>query len=791
MHRSLITPLFTALLICLTAIYALNQFTHVEFGNENKWTVDTIEFLLATAGLAAFFMLLQTVRKNEKKLRQSNQELIKLSEERTQVMKELDEHRASLAKAQRISRLGNWDWDIQTGELKWSDEIYRIFGFSPQQFTASYETFLKAIHIDDRDLVKEALNRAIFYKEPYIIDHRVVRPDGTIRCVHSQGEVEFNNSSTPLTMSGTVLDITERKHRENEIRQLNEDLESRVEERTAKLVQEISVREAAEKERLRESKKAEHYLAMAGNMLVALNPQGQIDMINAKGAEILGYDDPQDLIGRNWFQTAIPEHNRTRVENVFLEIMSGQQLDSFKEYENEIITKSGDRCMMQWHNTILYDTDGNVSGALGAATDITAQKQYEEVLLRAKNAAEEANQTKSGFLSNMSHELRTPMNAILGFGQLIQSMGDNLNETQLEYIDIILRSGDHLLNLINEILDLSRIEIGALRVELGDVPTLDAINGATTLLSPMAAKHNVTIHIADDFRTSSMMTADPQRLHQVLVNLISNAIKYNRDNGEIHISTSTIPDKNMVRITIRDTGCGIPTHRQHELFQPFNRLSAENSGIEGTGVGLVLTRNLIDLMNGSLGYDSVEDQGSTFWIELPAVVDQDVTPSAPATPTSPKATGDPRHILCIEGNLIDQRLLHDIVTQLDDVEYISVLDITQAIETAKTQRPNLVVLNVERPCEEDEVKLQKWCREQSEPIPILAICASQGVRDPKTCDIQDYAVCLDKPIDMDKLLDALNGALNPEPHEANEKYQDYEASDDNKIIQLATVRNNI
>lgn len=756
-------------MIGLVAIIAGHLLTHIIFDTEISPSMERLEVGVAVLVLIALVVVFKSMRSNEKRLRSANQELTRLSEERAAVLDKLRVSQASLAKAQRIARLGNWDWNIQTGDLTWSDEIYRIFGLMPQEFGATYEAFLNSVYPDDRDAVIEAVNKAVYEKHPYAIEHRVQWPDGTVRFVHEQGEVEYNDEGEPLAMSGTVLDITERKKREDEIKVLNAQLENRVEERTAKLLDEVAVRKAAERESRREREKAERYLSMAGNMLVALDHKGRIEMINAKGAETLGYDNENDLIGKDWFDVALPKNERVVVRNVFDEIIAGH-LEAFAEFENEIITRSGDVRMMRWHNAVLRDDTGRITGTLGSATDITEQKLHEEHLLRAKEAAEEASRSKSGFLSNMSHELRTPMNAILGFCQLIQTDSKNLNEQQNEYLDIIHNSGKHLLTLINEILDLSRMEIGALKVEQEDLLPSEAIRGTLSLMKPLAQKHHISLLPTPDLEDVPMVVADAARLHQVLVNLMSNAIKYNQPGGKAYITTENATP-GMLRICVHDTGPGIPANRRHELFQPFNRLDAENSGIEGAGVGLVLTKNLIELMNGRIGFDSRQGQGSTFWIELPLSTEEN-SASGHISQKTPHVPAKSHHrILCIEDNPTDLRLFQDIVSHLENVELIPAPTIEDGAMLAETHAPDLVVVTVDLPCD-GETSLMTWCKSQSPQVPMMAVCECQGVRELENCQMQEYAICIDKPIDVDEVLTALRDNLHLPPPE------------DGKVVQL-------
>jgi len=739
------------------AIIAGHQLTHILSSNFLSHRIELTETAFAVSLFLVLMFGFEALRRNVNKLQENDQDLNALSEERSATMQELAESRTSLIKAQRIAHLGSWDWDIQGGGLSWSNEIYRIFGLSPQAFGATYEAFLNAVHPDDRESVIEAVNRAVYEKESYSIEHRVLRPNGEVRHVHEQGEVIYSATGEPLSMSGTVLDITERKLIEDEVQSLNADLEKRVEDRTQALQEEVTIRKKAVKESRAERKKAQRYLSMAGNLLVGLDKQGRIDMINDYGSKLLGYDSPAQLVGNDWFEIAVPANERPTVRHVFAEIIAGRE-EPFHEFENEIATKSGQTRMMQWHNVLMRDDNGHITGVLCAATDITAQKLHAANLHRAKEAAEAANRSKSGFLSNMSHELRTPMNAILGFSQLIQSDQENLTKAQNEYLGIIINSGNHLLTLINEILDLTRIENGALKIELEDLALGDVVQSATSLLSSLAAKHRITFHLPNDQDQLPFITADPSRLRQVLINLLSNAIKYNRENGHVYISVETTGDAK-ARICVRDTGHGIPVQHRHELFLPFNRLNAENSGIEGTGVGLVLTKSLIELMDGAIGFDSQEGKGSTFWIDLPLAQTQSKKPLPTQRPSTGPIHKEHHRVMFIEDNPTDMRLLVEIAGRAEGVEIIPAPNAERGLELAKIHALDAVVVNVGLPCE-GETPLQAWCNASSPPIPVIALCECQGERDGNQCRLQSFSACLNKPVDIKAVMKVLVDILD-------------------------------
>ncbi len=244
--------------------------------------------------------------------------------------------------------------------------------------------------------------------------------------------------------------------------------------------------------------------------------------------------------------------------------------------------------------------------------DITERKRAEEALWKA-GVAERANQAKSEFLSRMSHELRTPLNAILGFAQLLGM--DSLSPEQREGVGHILKGGQHLLELINEVLDIARIEAGRLAIALEPVSLKDVVTEAVELITPLAAKANVHLNVAAASFGEQSILADHQRIKQVLLNLLSNGIKYNHAGGTVSLSYEKTPEGRL-RIHVRDTGPGIPLERMERLFTPFERLGAEQAGVEGTGLGLALSRRLVEAMGGNLGVDSAVGRGSTFWVEL-------------------------------------------------------------------------------------------------------------------------------------------------------------------------------
>jgi signal transduction histidine kinase len=270
---------------------------------------------------------------------------------------------------------------------------------------------------------------------------------------------------------------------------------------------------------------------------------------------------------------------------------------------------------------VLRDDSGKAVRMLGVVQDTTRRKQLERDLATQKEYAVQANSAKSEFLSRMSHELRTPLNAIIGFAQLLESDEQQpLHESQLDSLHEILKAGNHLLDLIDEVLDLAKIEAGKIQLHIEDMPVIDVMLESYSMMIPMA--ESKTIHL--DFNVGQgediFINADRTKLKQVMFNLMSNAIKYNQPEGKVTVSCEACAPQR-VRLEVRDTGIGIPQDRQTDLFKAFNRLGAEEGDEEGTGIGLMISKKIVEMMGGELGFYSEEGKGSVFWVEMSIVND--------------------------------------------------------------------------------------------------------------------------------------------------------------------------
>ncbi len=396
-----------------------------------------------------------------------------------------------------------------------------------------------------------------------------------------------------------VRDISSRIEAEKALIVANERLEEKIAERTRELRAERNFISTA--------------LDTAGALFVVMDRKGHVVRFNRACENLTGFRF-NELRDKPIWEYVIPPEQRDGVRGVF-EKLESTALPS--TYENHWLRKDGSRFLVAWSNSTITDEKGRVVYVVATGIDITARKSAEMALRSAKEDAEQANMAKSEFLARMSHELRTPLNSILGFGQLLDGYSESrFSSTDRDCIREILLAGEHLLHLISDILDLSRIESGNLVVRPRIIGLEAMLRAVCSLTQPSAETRNITVIPHIETPSEPFVYADPTRLKQVLLNLISNAIKFNRAGGSVSIRCSCdTPEALTVRIT--DTGSGLTRDQIQRLFVPFERLDADKHAVEGTGIGLALSKQLVEMMNGQIGVESAPGVGSTFWIQLP------------------------------------------------------------------------------------------------------------------------------------------------------------------------------
>jgi len=514
-------------------------------------------------------------------------------------------------------------------------------------------------------------------------------------------------------------------------------------------------------------------LTSANFSIIATDEKGIIQLFNVGAERMLGYMAaevvnrirPSDIHDR--------QEVMARAQALSLElatpIAAGFEALAYKAsrgiediYELTYICKDGSRFPAIVSITALRDDQGDIIGYLLIGTDNSSRKRVELELNDAMAAAEKANRAKTDFLSAMSHELRTPLNAILGFAQLLESGSPAPTSSQKRNLDQILKAGWYLLELINEILDLALIESGKVTLSREPVSLAEVIRECRAMIEPQAQKRGVGMTFPR-LEIPYFVNADRTRVKQVLINLLFNAIKYNKLGGAVVVECTPIPPDS-IRISVRDTGVGLTPEQLAQLFQPFNRLGREAGAEEGTGIGLVVTKQLVELMGGAIGVDSAVGLGSVFWIELsqtsaPQIAALDGDAASPQRPQLPDGAAL-RTLLYVEDNPANLELVEQLIARRSDLRLLSAADGDLGIEFARTCHPEVILMDINLPGISGTEAMRILRADPSTAhIPIIALSANAVPRDIAKALEAGFFNYLTKPIKVNQFMDALDMAL--------------------------------
>ena len=495
--------------------------------------------------------------------------------------------------------------------------------------------------------------------------------------------------------------------------------------------------------------------------IMTTDPSGIISDVN-KQMEALTGCTRDELIGasvKNFFTE--PERAEESIKQVLIE-------KKVSDYELTVRARDGRETLVSYNASTFYDRDRRLQGVFAAARDITERKRFEQALQetnvelqRAKAAADKGNLAKSDFLSSMSHELRSPLNAILGFAQLMESSSPAPTPSQALRIEQILQAGWHLLKLINEILDLAAIEAGRVSLSLEPVLLADIMAECQAMMEPQAQQYGVATFYPT-FPTPLFVLADRTRLKQVVINLLSNAIKYNKAGGTVVVSCSEV-DPTHTRVSVEDTGRGLAPEKMAQLFQPFNRLGQETTNIAGTGIGLVVTKQLVELMRGTVGVESTQGSGSKFWVDLlPAArlaLPGDIPEPTDGPSRRPRAVGKST-LLYIEDNPANMMLVEQLIARRPELKLLTAEDGTLGIELARACRPDVILMDINLPGINGTDALKVLLRNpMTAKIPVIALSANAMPRDIKTGIDAGFFKYLTKPIKVAEFMETLDLAL--------------------------------
>ena len=637
-----------------------------------------------------------------------------------------------LHQAQRIARMGSWYWDAATDAMSASDELCRIFGREALPPLAAQRGTLYSAEAwqELNNAVRETVRSGMGFD----LELPARRDEGTAFWINARSDPVRDASGRVVGLRGTLQDITARKQAELDLRLSRQLLEL--------------------------------------TMQISHTGGWDLDLVDhtshrTRGHDrIFGYAAPLPAWSYEIFLEHVLAEDRAEVDRVFREAIATQGNWNF---ECRIRRHDGEERWILAAGGHQADDKGRVRRMSGIVRDITAAKRLDQALQeknieleRARSVAEKANLAKTDFLSSMSHELRTPLNSILGFAQLLESGTPPPTASQQRDLDRILNAGWYLLELINEILDLALIESGKALLSREPVALGEVMLECRAMIEPQAEERGIRMTFPEG-KVLSCIYADRIRVKQVLINLMFNAVKYNRQGGTIAVEcSSTAPET--IRVSVRDTGAGLTPGQMAQLFQPFNRLGMETSEVEGTGIGLVVSKRLVELMGGRIGVESSVGVGSMFWIELPRSTAQ---PSAgpPAGPVKPLPQclpqGTPqRTVLCVEDNPANLELVEQLVARRPDLRLLSAADGKLGIEFALAYQPQVILMDVSLP---DMSGLEVMEILRADPatahIPVIALSANAIPDDVAKGMEAGFYRYITKPIRIDEFMAALDMAL--------------------------------
>ena len=618
-----------------------------------------------------------------------------------------------------------------SGEFLFASNACReILGLQPETLLRDAEEYFKLIHPNDRPACERAMTQSVNEEKPLRWEGRHRLPSGQLKWLQVSAQPE----STPqgdVLWDGVMLDTTERRKAENRLRMLESSIENA---NDAILVTEAEPFDL---------------------------PGPRIIYANRTFTRMSGYS-LEEVLGQTPRMFQGPKTDPATRRKI------RDALEAWEAVRIEVLNyrKDGTEFWVELNIVPVANEKGWYTHWVSVQREMSERKEAQQVLEAARDEAQRANAAKSEFLSRMSHELRTPLNAILGFSQLLEM--SNPSPRQRENIGHVLRGGRHLLNLINEVLDISRIEAGKLEFVVEPVKVAMVLEEAVALVRPLAGQRNITLDInrAERSLDGVMVQADRQRLKQVLLNLLSNAIKYNRLSGRVDMFCERVAPGGILRLNVRDTGPGISAKDLPRLFSPFERLGTNQSEVEGTGIGLAISKRLAEAMGGTIKVESAEGQGSTFSLELPisdAASQEAEVPSVPSLPpveeVSSKAAT--HTVLHIEDNPSNLTLVAEVLALRSQVKLLSTMQGRSGLDMAREHHPDLILLDVHLPDLKGDTLLRELKEDPStREIPVVMVSAdATPLQIQRLLDLGAEAY-LTKPLEVPMFLHTVDNALH-------------------------------
>ncbi|OSM03973.1 PAS domain-containing hybrid sensor histidine kinase/response regulator [Magnetofaba australis] len=638
----------------------------------------------------------------------------------------------ALAQGLAQAGVGVWQWREADDALVCNATAARLLGVTDgREGRATLRGYLGAVHEEDRLLAEFAWQACLEGAGPLHVTHRV--SGVAARWVTMRGGLCGELQEGRRRLSGIVRDDTTRMRDQEDL--------------------------AAVKSR------AEKLLAIADTVILSLDRQGRVTLLNNVGCDLLGVS-PQQAHGMAWFDAAPASgghRDRARAE---FDAAMAQLGDERRRYEMSLRAADGELRRIRWGQAVLRDEVHGVEGVLLSGEDITEMRRAQRALERVTEQAVQANRAKSEFLSAMSHELRTPLNAILGFVQLLgREAQETLSQRQHDHLAYIEKSGRHLLALITDVLDLARIEAGQVSLSPRTVALPEIVRECIDLLAQMARKRGVAVTLAPLQGVAGSAYVDPLRFKQIVLNLISNAIKYNREGGVVLVELLQATAEDPARVVVSDTGLGLTEDQLSRVFEPFQRLGAERSAVEGVGIGLALSRQFAQLMGGDLQVMGTPGVGAVFWLDAPSLAGAGAAPlretgEAQAEQETPQLPSTPFEALYVEDAPVNARLMEAWFKRIPQATLRVVSDGRSGLREAALKRPDLVLLDLGLP-DMDGFQVLEYMRETTAltDMPVIAVSADATEATRAQAQASSFFGFLTKPLDFAELETLIARAL--------------------------------
>jgi len=616
--------------------------------------------------------------------------------------------------------------DLQGVRYRVNQSLADFLGYTVEELTA---TTMESTNADPQRLAKSIAMRQRVIDgeiESYTNERAYIRKDGETVWGVVTGSLVRDGDGAPMFFIAHTVDITERKRAEAEL------LDS--------------------EERFRETSE------ISSDWLWETDAELRFSYLSPSFDVISGMHSSQ-VLGktREEFGSGTPDDPRWRRH---LEDLKARR--PFRDFHYQSPRSDGMPQIVSVSGKPRFDPNGQFIGYRGTCRDITQLVETQMALERARDDAEAANRAKSEFLSSMSHELRTPLNAILGFSQVLEAETNELQgEHQRDYLGHIISAGGHLLELIDQVLELSSIDSDGVRITTADIDPRAVLDDSLAMARTIAKETDVTVNDDTGDGVLPLVHVDPTRLKQVLLNLLSNALKYNRPGGSVDVRCRVVDDQRL-RITIADTGEGIPEAMRHAIFEPFNRVGKQLTNIKGSGIGLTICKRLVEQMGGRINFDSTLGEGSRFWIEVPLGGSTEVAgASEDAAPDTLAASEGHWTVLYIEDNAMNAHLMRTVLGALPAVRMLSAEDAETGLRLAQASPPDLILMDIHLPGI-DGINAMKILRAdpRTERIPVVAVSAAAMQADIDGSMEAGFDAFLTKPINIRETLRVIGDALN-------------------------------